>query len=81
LIKEQVQEIDKNNFHKIKKMGQTTTPFRIYLLIENGKRAMIRAVLTAVESFRWCFVHVPVSLRGRILPLSVTNCLSNTVSL
>ena len=34
---------------------------------------MLRALLMATASSRWCFAHVPVMRRGMILPRSAVN--------
>jgi hypothetical protein len=46
-----------------------------------GNRAMCRALLTAVDSRRWCLAHSPVLRRGLILPRLVTYWRSKGTSL
>jgi hypothetical protein len=53
-----------------------------YVLITvNGMRAILRALLIAVVSSRWCLAQFPDILRGRIFPRSVMKWVNILVSL
>lgn len=52
-----------------------------YSATVNGSKAIILERLIVAVNVRWCFAHVPVTRRGKILPFSEINLDNNAVSL